>query len=153
MFDKRTFLASANSKIYGPARQTSAQHLIDLLGLLASICIVLPSHQILCPRKNKSAVGVEHLNQDLQKLLNPQHTGKQEMPVLLQPFRAAGSRRAECMWRVGDRVMHLENDPVKEVYHGDLGYIESVDPKSRYENKVSDKTLQSSFQCHPRRPA
>ena len=69
--------------------------------------------QVLCPM-NRGGVGARSLNIELQAVLNP-----------------SGSRRIERFgWTFagGDKVMQIENDYDKEVYNGDIGYIEDVDP-------------------------
>ncbi len=69
--------------------------------------------QVLCPM-NRGGVGARSLNLELQAALNP-----------------AGERRVERFgWTFapGDKVMQIENDYDKEVYNGDIGYIDDVDP-------------------------
>jgi exodeoxyribonuclease V alpha subunit len=69
--------------------------------------------QVLCPM-NRGGVGARSLNVELQKSLNP-----------------AGERKVERFgWTFspGDKVMQIENDYDKEVYNGDIGYIDDVDP-------------------------
>ena len=69
--------------------------------------------QVLCPM-NRGGVGAHSLNIELQKALNP-----------------AGQRKVERFgWTFapGDKVMQIENDYDKEVYNGDIGYIDDVDP-------------------------
>jgi exodeoxyribonuclease V alpha subunit len=69
--------------------------------------------QVLCPM-NRGGVGARSLNVELQKALNP-----------------AGERKVERFgWTFspGDKVMQIENDYDKEVYNGDVGYIDDVDP-------------------------
>jgi exodeoxyribonuclease V alpha subunit len=69
--------------------------------------------QVLCPM-NRGGVGARSLNVELQKSLNP-----------------AGERKVERFgWTFspGDKVMQIENDYDKEVYNGDVGYINDVDP-------------------------
>ena len=68
--------------------------------------------QVLCPM-NRGGVGARSLNIELQAALNP-----------------AGERKVERFgWTFarGDKVMQIENDYAKEVYNGDIGYIEDVD--------------------------
>jgi exodeoxyribonuclease V alpha subunit len=68
--------------------------------------------QVLCPM-NRGGVGARSLNIELQAALNP-----------------AGDRKVERFgWTFapGDKVMQIENDYDKEVYNGDIGYIEEVD--------------------------
>ena len=69
--------------------------------------------QVLCPM-NRGGVGARSLNIELQAALNP-----------------AGERKVERFgWTFapGDKVMQIENDYDKEVYNGDIGTIDDVDP-------------------------
>jgi exodeoxyribonuclease V alpha subunit len=71
--------------------------------------------QVLCPM-NRGGVGARSLNIELQAALNP-----------------AGERKVERFgWTFapGDKVMQIENDYDKEVYNGDIGYIDDVDPNA-----------------------
>ena len=68
--------------------------------------------QVLCPM-NRGGVGARSLNIELQAALNP-----------------AGERKVQRFgWTFapGDKVMQIENDYDKEVYNGDIGYIEQLD--------------------------
>jgi exodeoxyribonuclease V alpha subunit len=68
--------------------------------------------QVLCPM-NRGGVGARSLNIELQAALNP-----------------AGDRKVERFgWTFapGDKVMQTENDYDKDVYNGDIGYIDAVD--------------------------
>jgi exodeoxyribonuclease V alpha subunit len=78
--------------------------------------------QVLCPM-NRGGIGARSLNIELQAALNP-----------------AGERKVERFgWTFapGDKVMQIENDYDKEVYNGDIGYIDDVDP--------DDNELTASF--------
>jgi exodeoxyribonuclease V alpha subunit len=69
--------------------------------------------QVLCPM-NRGGVGARSLNIELQAALNP-----------------AGERKVERFgWTFapGDKIMQIENDYDKDVYNGDIGYIDDVDP-------------------------
>jgi exodeoxyribonuclease V alpha subunit len=69
--------------------------------------------QVLCPM-NRGRVGARSLNIELQAALNP-----------------AGERKIERFgwtYALGDKVMQIENDYDKEVYNGDTGTIEDVNP-------------------------
>jgi exodeoxyribonuclease V alpha subunit len=71
--------------------------------------------QVLCPM-NRGGVGARSLNIELQAVLNP-----------------AGDRKVERFgWTFapGDKVMQIENDYDKEIYNGDIGYIDDVDPNA-----------------------
>src|SRR5262245_43944124 len=69
--------------------------------------------QVLCPM-NRGGAGARSLNIELQAALNP-----------------AGERKVERFgWTFapGDKVMQIENDYAKDVYNGDIGYIDDVNP-------------------------
>ena len=71
--------------------------------------------QVLCPM-NRGGVGARSLNVSLQAALNP-----------------TGERKVERFgWTLApkDKVMQIENDYDKEVYNGDIGYVEDVDPEA-----------------------
>ena len=71
--------------------------------------------QVLCPM-NRGGIGARSLNIELQTALNP-----------------AGDRKVKRFgWTFapGDKVMQIENDYDKEVYNGDIGYIDEVDQDS-----------------------
>jgi exodeoxyribonuclease V alpha subunit len=69
--------------------------------------------QVLTPM-HKGLVGTTHLNQVLQKALNPN-------PVVVETTGSA--------FKIGDKVMHLKNNYQKEVFNGDIGTIVAVDLK------------------------
>jgi exodeoxyribonuclease V alpha subunit len=69
--------------------------------------------QVLCPT-NRGGVGARSLNIELQAALNPAGEHKVE--------------RFGWTFAPGDKVMQIENDYDKEVYNGDIGFIDNVDP-------------------------
>jgi exodeoxyribonuclease V alpha subunit len=71
--------------------------------------------QVLCPM-NRGGAGARSLNVELQAALNPAGEHKVE--------------RFGWTFAAGDKVMQIENDYDKEVYNGDIGYIEAVDPET-----------------------
>jgi exodeoxyribonuclease V alpha subunit len=78
--------------------------------------------QVLCPM-NRGGVGARSLNIELQAALNPSGETKVE--------------RFGWTFAPGDKVMQIENDYDKEVYNGDIGYVEGVD--------VDEGELSASF--------
>ena len=65
---------------------------------------------------NRGGAGARSLNIELQAALNP-----------------AGDRKVERFgWTFapGDKVMQIENDYEKEIYNGDIGHIDGVDPNA-----------------------
>ena len=69
--------------------------------------------QVLCPM-TRGAVGPRSLNIDLPAALNPARERKVE--------------RFGWTFAAGDKVMQVKNDYDKEVYNGDIGYVETVAP-------------------------
>jgi len=67
--------------------------------------------QVLAPMK-KGMIGTENLNQALQQILNPKDTAL---------FRAG------FKFQEGDKVMQIRNDYKKEVFNGDIGFIQEID--------------------------
>lgn len=78
--------------------------------------------QVLCPM-NRGGVGARSLNIELQAALNPPGENKVE--------------RFGSTFAPGDKVMQIENDYDKEVYNGDIGYVEGID--------VNEGELTASF--------
>ena len=89
---------------------------------------VAPSEiQVLCPMK-RGVAGTINLNRELQKIINPPSPYKKEV------------KRADCIYREGDKVMQLQNNYQQEwvqsdglktvrgsgVFNGDIGVIESI---------------------------
>ncbi|MHB8969910.1 MAG: SF1B family DNA helicase RecD2 [Pirellulaceae bacterium] len=68
--------------------------------------------QVLTPM-NRSVLGARNLNQVLQKALNPGAGGPEV-------------ERFGWTFRLGDRVIQMENDYDKDVFNGDLGMIEKI---------------------------
>jgi exodeoxyribonuclease V alpha subunit len=71
--------------------------------------------QVLSPM-NKSELGVNVLNQRLQEVLNP------------APPNVRQVERFGRTFRVGDKVIQVQNDYQKDVFNGDIGRISSIEP-------------------------
>jgi exodeoxyribonuclease V alpha subunit len=67
--------------------------------------------QVLCPM-NRGGVGARSLNIELQAALNPAREKKVE--------------RFGWTFAPGDKIMQIQNDYEKEVYNGDIGYVDEV---------------------------
>lgn len=76
--------------------------------VLKDVQILSPMHRFLC--------GVENLNLMLQEQLNPKKN-QDELKYSSQTFR------------VGDKVMHIRNNYQKNVFNGDIGFIQDVNNK------------------------
>ena len=68
--------------------------------------------QVLAPMK-KGMIGTENLNQSLQQILNP---------------KDSAIFRAGFKFQTGDKVMQIRNDYKREVFNGDIGFIQEIDP-------------------------
>lgn len=74
--------------------------------------------QVLAPMYRGNA-GINRLNTILQELLNPAKLTKE---VIFN----------EQIFRIGDRVLHLVNDPENNVFNGDIGKIVGINiPKTK----------------------
>jgi exodeoxyribonuclease V alpha subunit len=71
--------------------------------------------QVLSPM-NKSELGVNALNQRLQEVMNPATAGARQVERFGRTFR------------VGDKVIQVQNDYQKEVFNGDIGRVAAIDP-------------------------
>lgn len=71
--------------------------------------------QVLTPMR-RNVLGTDNLNVELQEALNP--TGD-------------SVRRGGTLFRVGDRVMQLRNDYDKDVFNGDVGFVQAVSEEDR----------------------
>lgn len=69
--------------------------------------------QILAPMY-KGINGIDNLNNNLRDLFNPKDKKKKEIRI------------GENIFRVGDKVLQLMNDPDKSIYNGDIGYIKDI---------------------------
>ena len=78
--------------------------------------------QVLTPMQ-RGVVGAANLNMALQHALNPS---------------SVSLNRGGYSFRQGDRVMQLRNNYDKDVFNGDLGYVQSVD--------LEERTLQVDFE-------
>lgn len=70
--------------------------------------------QVLCPM-HRGGAGARSLNLDLQTALNPQLEGQ---PVV---------ERFGYTYRVGDKVMQIQNDYEKDAFNGDIGFVAAID--------------------------
>ena len=75
--------------------------------------------QVLSPM-NRSVLGARNLNQVLQEALNPGDGGPE-------------IQRFGWTFRIGDRMIQMENDYNRDVFNGDLGLIEKI---NRIEQQV-----------------
>jgi len=71
--------------------------------------------QVLCPM-NRGSLGVRELNAALQRVLNPVRPGEPSV------------ERFGWRFQMRDKVIQMENDYDKDVFNGDVGIVERIDP-------------------------
>lgn len=69
--------------------------------------------QVLAPIY-KGTAGINELNKLLQNLFNPKTKNKKEV------------QQQEGVYRIGDKVLQLVNDPERNVFNGDMGFIVGI---------------------------
>ena len=79
--------------------------------------------QVLTPMQ-RGVVGAANLNQLLQAAVNPPARDYKGNP-------GPELHRGGYIFRAGDKVMQIKNNYDKEVFNGDIGMIEKIDPEDR----------------------
>ncbi|NBJ68621.1 MULTISPECIES: ATP-dependent RecD-like DNA helicase [Clostridia] len=87
--------------------------------------------QVLAPMY-RSEAGITKLNQELQKVINPKTEQKREV------------RTAEAIFRTGDKVIQLVNQPEDGVYNGDIGEVVAIFREE--ENTEQEEQLVIAFE-------
>lgn len=103
---------------------TNAERAVKVVVELTSS--VMPSRgitdiQVLVPQ-NTGTAGVESLNIELQRRINPQT----RVPDDDEKVWEAKAHEATYQFRVKDRVLHTYNDYELEVFNGEVGYITAL---------------------------
>lgn len=104
----------------------AAETIVELVKTKLSHYYRIPPReiQVLTPMQ-RGVVGAANLNQALQEAVNPApSTGG-------FPQTDHALRRGGVLYRQHDKVMQIRNNYDKEVFNGDIGWIESIDPEDR----------------------
>ena len=95
--------------------------------------------QVLCPM-NRGSLGVRELNTSLQGVLNPVRPGEPSVE--------------KFGWRFlrGDKVIQTENDYDKDVFNGDVGIVENIDPVEqqvaiRFDDRIVSTSSENWTNC------
>jgi exodeoxyribonuclease V alpha subunit len=131
--------AVSNSDFYFVERDTPEEITATLVKLIRDR---IPNHlkfdpirdvQVLCPM-NRGSIGVRELNTALQGALNPARPGE------------PAAERFGWRFQMRDKVIQTENDYKKEVFNGDIGTIERIDPvEQELSIRFDDKLVQYEF--------
>lgn len=78
----------------------------------------------------KGEIGASALNDALRQAVNP---------------RGNELRRGDAVYRVGDKVMQVKNNYDKNIFNGDIGFIDAIDASReklevRYDNRIVEYT-------------
>ena len=84
--------------------------------------------QVLSPMHN-GAPGAKNLNRLLQDALNPKGSEKETLEYFGRQFR------------IGDRVMQIKNNYEKEVFNGDIGFIDGIDRENGIVKVMFDRIV------------
>lgn len=84
--------------------------------------------QILAPIY-KTTNGIDNLNKALQEIMNKPSKNKKEI--------TSGER----IYREGDKILQLVNDPENCISNGDIGYIEKIIPSNKSKSKKNEVTI------------
>ena len=119
---------------------TEPEQIVDEIVRLVTVrlprylnCDPVEEIQVLSPMR-RTVTGVDNLNHLLQKVLNPESSGKPQIQY--------GGR----IFRLGDKVMQIRNNYQKMVFNGDVGRITKLDPEEQqievsFSDQEEDKIL------------
>lgn len=103
------FLESESDEVVAEKIVKICQQLLDRYDM-QSVQVLSPMHKMAC--------GVENLNRKLQLALNPPDASKEELTTSRQTLRE------------GDKIMQTRNNYDKEVFNGDIGWVERIEARS-----------------------
>ena len=84
--------------------------------------------QVLAPMY-RGIAGIDNLNTELQEIINPPLKKRKEVKIGQQTLR------------IGDRVLQLVNDPVHNIFNGDIGKVVGIELKSKNKGVKKDKII------------
>ncbi|MGM0215524.1 SF1B family DNA helicase RecD2 [Enterococcus sp. AZ109] len=85
--------------------------------------------QVLAPMYRGPA-GIDAINKMMQEIFNPNDGTKKEV------------QWNEAVYRIGDKVLQLVNNPESNVFNGDMGIIVGIIPAKESEDKVDELVIQ-----------
>jgi exodeoxyribonuclease V alpha subunit len=112
-----------------PDPQKAAEKIVEIIQSKFSANIdPIRDIQVLSPMHNGPS-GAKNLNQLLQEALNKTRNSTDEIDYYGRKFR------------IGDRVMQIRNNYDKDVFNGDIGFIENVDTVERRVHVMFDRPV------------
>ncbi|MFS7259502.1 ATP-dependent RecD-like DNA helicase [Carnobacterium divergens] len=86
--------------------------------------------QVLAPMYRGPA-GIDALNKMMQEIFNPNDTGKRKEVKF-----------NDKVYRIGDKILHLVNNPESNVFNGDMGEVVGIQLAKETEDKVDEMIIQ-----------
>ncbi len=94
------------------------EYLMQILLKIKEKKMDISTVQVLAPMY-KGENGIDNLNIMLQDIFNPKSKNKDEVKI------------GPILYRVGDKILNLVNDPDNNIYNGDIGYIKEINLDSK----------------------
>ena len=94
------------------------EYLMQILLKIKEKKMDISTVQVLAPMY-KGENGIDNLNIMLQDIFNPKSKNKDEVKI------------GPILYRVGDKILNLVNDPDNNIYNGDIGYIKEINLNSK----------------------
>lgn len=123
------FLEKKADRNFFPARANNAVVLIEkIVEMAITRGYTSNDIQVLAPMYRGPA-GINVLNERLQDIFNPNDGTRTEMKYM------------DTVYRIGDKVLQLQNDPENNVFNGDIGVIVSITKAKNSELKTDEITV------------
>lgn len=123
------FTAKKNDRNFFPC---GTNKVVDVVTLLVSKAIekgyTAQDIQVLAPIYKGNA-GIDRLNKELQDLFNPKKGKTKEVEFM------------DKVYRIGDKVLQLINEPERNVFNGDMGIITGIVSSKESENNVEELVI------------
>lgn len=111
----------------------STSQVIDVVTQVASKAVekgfTAQDIQVLAPMY-KGPAGIDKLNQELQNIFNPNPSGKRKEVKYI-----------DTVYRIGDKVLQLVNEPELGVFNGDMGEITGITYGKEAGDNIDEMTL------------
>jgi exodeoxyribonuclease V alpha subunit len=123
------FLDRKKDRNFFPARSNNAVAVIEqIVSKAIERGYTADDIQILAPMYRGPA-GINILNERLQEIFNPNDGTRKEVKYI------------DTVYRIGDKVLQLQNDPENDVFNGDLGFIVGITKAKNSDVKTDEITV------------
>lgn len=123
------FLERKKDRNFFPARSNNAVAVIEqIVSKAIERGYTADDLQILAPMYRGPA-GINILNERLQEIFNPNDGTRKEVKYI------------DTVYRIGDKVLQLQNDPENDVFNGDLGFIVGITKAKNSDVKTDEITV------------